>query len=350
MIYEIISTLLKKADPEFAHSLAIKLLKNNFLTTTLFTQKNSNKLQIQVLGKVFTNPIGLAAGFDKNAEVYNSIFKLGFGFVEVGTVTPLAQSGNLKPRVFRLNEDKAIINRLGFPSVGLDKVKKTIENNKPNGILGINIGPNKDTEYKIKDYITCFENFCNLCDYICINISSPNTPNLRDLHAKDKIEELLKNIKLKQRELNNSTKILLKISPDINDTTISELADIVLNENIDGLVLTNTSISRSHLLKSSHKSEVGGLSGLPLEDNSNQIIKKFFKKLQNKIPIIGVGGVHDGPSALAKIKSGASLVQLYTSLVYEGPLVANRINNELGKLLEAEGYLSLKDAIGKDCI
>ncbi len=350
MIYEIISTLLKKADPEFAHSLAIKLLKNNFLTTTLFTQKNSNKLQIQVLGKVFTNPIGLAAGFDKNAEVYNSIFKLGFGFVEVGTVTPLAQSGNLKPRVFRLNEDKAIINRLGFPSVGLDKVKKTIENNKPNGILGINIGPNKDTEYKIKDYITCFENFCNLCDYICINISSPNTPNLRDLHAKDKIEELLKNIKLKQRELNNSTKILLKISPDINDTTISELADIVLNENIDGLVLTNTTISRSDLLKSSHKSEVGGLSGLPLEDNSNQIIKKFFKKLQNKIPIIGVGGVHDGPSALAKIKSGASLVQLYTSLVYEGPLVANRINNELGKLLEAEGYLSLKDAIGKDCI
>ena len=350
MIYEIISTLLKKADPEFAHSLAIKLLKNNFLPTTLFTQKNSNKLQIQVLGKVFTNPIGLAAGFDKNAEVYNSIFKLGFGFVEVGTVTPLAQSGNLKPRVFRLNEDKAIINRLGFPSVGLDKVKKTIENNKPNGILGINIGPNKDTEYKIKDYITCFENFCNLCDYICINISSPNTPNLRDLHAKDKIEELLKNIKLKQRELNNSTKILLKISPDINDTTISELADIVLNENIAGLVLTNTTISRSDLLKSSHKSEVGGLSGLPLEDNSNQIIKKFFKKLQNKIPIIGVGGVHDGPSALAKIKSGASLVQLYTSLVYEGPLVANRINNELGKLLEAEGYLSLKDAIGKDCI
>lgn len=350
MIYEIISTLLKKADPEFAHSLAIKLLKNNFLPTTLFTQKNSNKLQIQVLGKVFTNPIGLAAGFDKNAEVYNSIFKLGFGFVEVGTVTPLAQPGNPKPRVFRLSEDKAIINRLGFPSVGLEVVKNIIEQNKPNGIFGINIGPNKETEYKIKDYITCFESFCNLCDYICINISSPNTPNLRDLHEKDKIEELLQTIKLKQKELNNTTKIILKVSPDINESNISELASIVLNENIDGLVLTNTTISRSDLLKSSYKSEAGGLSGLPLEDRSNEIIKKFFKLLQNKIPIIGVGGVHDGLSAFKKIKSGASLVQLYTSLVYEGPLVANKINKELEELLDSEGYLSLKDAIGKDCV
>ena len=350
MIYKVISSLLKNADPEFAHSIAIKLLKNNILPISLFSQKNSSKLQIKVLGKIFENPIGLAAGFDKNAEIYNSIFKLGFGFAEVGTTTPLAQSGNPKPRVFRLSEDRGIINRLGFPSVGLDQVKKTIINNKPTGILGVNIGPNKETVDKIKDYITCFESFCDLCDYICINISSPNTPNLRDLHEKDKIKELLKAIKTKQRELNNETKILLKISPDINDANISELANIVLSEKIDGLVLTNTTISRNDNLKSSYKSEQGGLSGLPLENHSNEIIKKFFRILKNRIPIIGVGGVHDGLSALAKIKSGASLVQLYTSLVYEGPLVANKINNELAKLLEEEGFASLKDAVGKDCV
>ena len=211
MIYKTISTLLQKADPELAHSLAIKFLKNSYLPFNLLTNVPSSKLEINILGKNFTNPVGLAAGFDKNAEIYNSIFKLGFGFSEVGTVTPLAQYGNPKPRVFRLIEDEAIINRLGFPSLGMDKVQSTIKNNPPKGILGINIGPNKESTSKIEDYLKCFEHFCNLCDYICINISSPNTPNLRDLHEKSKIEELLIAIKLKQKQLNNKTKILLKL-------------------------------------------------------------------------------------------------------------------------------------------
>ena len=350
MIYKTISTLLQKADPELAHSLAIKFLKNNYLPLNLLISQASPKLEINVLGKVFKNPIGLAAGFDKNAEIYNSIFKLGFGFAEVGTITPLPQYGNPKPRVFRLPEDEAIINSLGFPSLGMEKVKATIQNNEPTGILGINIGPNKESTSKIEDYLKCFEYFCNLCDYICINISSPNTPNLRDLHEKNKIEELLVAIKLKQKQLNNTTKVLLKISPDITKKSISELATIALNQKIDGVVLTNTTIDRNKNLKSPNQGELGGLSGKPLQQSSNFIIKEFYKIIEKKIPIIGVGGVFDGKSALDKIKSGASLIQLYTSMVYEGPYVANKINKELELLLETEGFENLKDAVGKDCI
>jgi len=350
MIYKTISTLLQKADPELAHSLAIKFLKNNYLPLNLLTSQVSPKLEINVLGKVFKNPIGLAAGFDKNAEIYNSIFKLGFGFVEVGTITPLPQYGNPKPRVFRLAEDEAIINRLGFPSLGMEKVKAIIQNNEPTGILGINIGPNKESTSKIEDYLKCFEYFCNLCDYICINISSPNTPNLRDLHEKNKIEELLVAIKSKQKQLNNTTKVLLKISPDITKKNISELATIALNQKIDGVVLTNTTIDRNKNLKSPNQGELGGLSGKPLQQSSNFIIKEFYKIIEKQIPIIGVGGVFDGKSALDKIKSGASLIQLYTSMVYEGPYVANKINKELELLLETEEFENLKDAVGKDCI
>ena len=350
MIYKTISTLLQKADPELAHSLAIKFLKNNYLPLNLLISQVSPKLEINVLGKVFKNPIGLAAGFDKNAEIYNSIFKLGFGFAEVGTITPLPQYGNPKPRVFRLAEDEAIINRLGFPSLGMEKVKATIQNNEPAGILGINIGPNKESTSKIEDYLKCFEYFCNLCDYICINISSPNTPNLRDLHEKNKIEELLVAIKSKQKQLNNTTKVLLKISPDITKKNISELATIALNQKIDGVVLTNTTIDRNKNLKSPNQGELGGLSGKPLQQSSNFIIKEFYKIIEKQIPIIGVGGVFDGKSALDKIKSGASLIQLYTSMVYEGPYVANKINKELELLLETEEFENLKDAVGKDCI
>ena len=186
MIYKIFSSIFKKVDPEISHSLAIQILKKNFIPFEFFTSTKSKILETNILGKNFASPIGLAAGFDKNAEIYNTIFKLGFGFAEVGTVTPLAQYGNPKPRVFRLNADKAIINRLGFPSSGMEAVYLNIKNNKPEGILGINIGPNKDSISKIEDYIKCFKTFCDLGDYICINISSPNTPNLRDLHEKKK--------------------------------------------------------------------------------------------------------------------------------------------------------------------
>ena len=350
MIYKTISTLLQKADPELAHSLAIKFLKNNYLPLNLLASQASPKLEINVLGKVFKNPLGLAAGFDKNAEIYNSIFKLGFGFAEVGTITPLPQYGNPKPRVFRLPEDEAIINRLGFPSLGMEKVKAIIQNNEPTGILGINIGPNKESTSKIEDYLKCFEYFCNLCDYICINISSPNTPNLRDLHEKNKIEELLVAIKSKQKQLNSTTKVLLKISPDITKKNIPELATIALNQKIDGVVLTNTTIDRNKNLKSPNQGELGGLSGKPLQQSSNFIIKEFYKIMEKQIPIIGVGGVFDGKSALDKIKSGASLIQLYTSMVYEGPYVANKINKELELLLEVEEFENLQDAVGKDCI
>ena len=350
MIYKIFSSIFKKVDPEISHSLAIQILKKNFIPFEFFTSTKSKILETNILGKNFASPIGLAAGFDKNAEIYNTIFKLGFSFAEIGTVTPLAQYGNPKPRVFRLNDDMAIINRLGFPSLGMEEVYSNIKKNKPNGILGINIGPNKDSISKVEDYLKCFKIFCNLGDYICINISSPNTPNLRDLHEKKKIEELLTIIKIKQTELKNNTPIIIKISPDINDDNIKELSNILIEKKIDGVALTNTTIKNRNNLKSKNKDKIGGLSGVPLQSTSNLIIKKFYKILQDRIPIIGAGGVSDGKSAFEKIKSGASLIQLYTSIVYQGPLIANNINKELEELLITNGFKNLKEAVGVDAV
>lgn len=334
-------------DPETAHDLAIKSLKFNPLPSKMFEVEDEQMLSIEVLGKIFPNPIGLAAGFDKSAEVYNSLLKLGFGFVEVGTVTPLSQFGNLKPRIFRLEDDRALINRLGFNNDGIKVIKERIKSDKKQGILGINIGPNKDSKDQTNDFCLGLKNFYNLADYITINISSPNTEGLRDFHEEEKLKNLL--LALNKIKQDNKTKIplLLKISPDIDESYIPEIVNIAIKYNISAVILTNTTNTNRDLLKSKFKEEMGGLSGQPLQQLSTIMIKKFYKQLNNKIPIIGVGGIDSGKSAYEKIAAGASLLQLYTGFVYRGPSTAKYIKKELIKILKNEGIQNIKEVVGK---
>ena len=346
-MFSILRPFLFNLDPEVAHDLAIKSLKFNFIPSKLFKVKDEQMLNIELLGKNFSNPIGLAAGFDKSAEVYNSLLKLGIGFVEVGTVTPLKQLGNPKPRIFRLEDDKALINRLGFNNDGGELIKNRIKSEGKRGILGINIGPNKNTKDQKNDFCVGLKNFFNIADYITINISSPNTEGLRNFHDEEKLKNLLLSLNKIKRENKTDIPLLLKVSPDIKDNYISEIADIAIKNNISAIILTNTTDSNRGILIDSSKKEEGGLSGEPLRELSTNMIKKFYKKLNGKIPIIGVGGVDSGKSAYEKIIAGASLLQLYTGFVYKGPLVARDIKKELIQILKTEGIKNIKDLIGK---
>ena len=346
-MFSFIRPALFKINPELAHDLAIKSLKFNYLPESFFKVENEEMLEINLFNKKFPNPIGLAAGFDKSAEVYNAIFKFGFGFIEVGTITPLKQYGNPKPRIFRLEKDEALINRLGFNNDGSEIIKKRILKNKKRGILGINIGPNKQTKDQKDDFILGLKKFNNLADYITINISSPNTENLRDFHEVKKLVELLKIINEEKEKEKIIIPIMLKISPDINDSVIDEISEIVINNSIAALILTNTTNKNRNNLIELQKNEIGGLSGKPLEDISNNIIKKFYKKLNGKIIIIGVGGVDSGKSAYNKIISGASLVQLYTGMIFKGPEIVKNIKRDLIDHLKNDGVKNFKEIIGQ---
>ncbi len=347
-MFSVLKPFLFNLDPETAHDLAIKSLKFNLLPKKLFEVKDEEMLQIKLFGKSFPNPIGLAAGFDKSAEVYNSLLKLGFGFVEVGTVTPLKQFGNPKPRIFRLEQDDALINRLGFNNDGIEKVKNRIKLEKQNGILGVNIGPNKDTKNQLDDFCLGLKSFFDTADYITVNISSPNTEGLRDFHDQNKLEELLAALNQIKKQKKTNISLLLKVSPDINVKDISEIADTAIKNDISAIILTNTTNKNRDNLLSETKKEEGGLSGKPLQQISTIMIKKFYKELKGKIPIIGVGGVSSGKSAYEKIIAGASLLQLYTGLVYKGPLVAKKIKKELIQILKTEGISNIKEVVGKD--
>tara|TARA_B100000214_G_scaffold371066_1_gene346787 strand:+ start:2546 stop:3595 length:1050 start_codon:yes stop_codon:yes gene_type:complete len=347
-MFSFIRPFIFNIDPEKAHDLAIKSLKYNFLPESMFVVKDEEVLNLKLFGKKIKNPIGLAAGFDKSAEVYNEIFKLGFGFVEVGTVTPLKQYGNNKPRVFRLEKDEALINRLGFNNDGSEAVSQRIENNIPNGFLGINIGPNKDTPDMVGDFIKCAKTFFPLGDYVTINISSPNTKGLREFHNKELLHKLLSNINKIRIESNFKKSFLLKISPDIEDSFIDSIIELSLQYQINGLILTNSSDGNRENLIDKNKNETGGLSGKPLRDLSNNLIKKFYKKLNGKLPIIGVGGIDSGKSAFKKISSGASAIQLYTGMIYKGPTIVKEIKKELISELKTKGFKSITEAIGSD--
>ena len=333
-------------DPEKAHDLAIKSLKYNFIPQKLFSVENEEVLNTKLFGKEVQNPIGLAAGFDKSAEVYNEIFKLGFGFVEIGTVTPKKQYGNQKPRIFRLEKDSALINRLGFNNDGSEIVKNRIENNIPKGLLGINIGPNKETSNMINDFIACAKTFFPMGDYVTINISSPNTEGLREFHDKELLEDLLLKINKIREESNFKKSFLLKISPDLDDSSIDHIIELSLKHNINGLILTNTSVRNRENLIDQKKNEEGGLSGKPIKDLSTNFIKNFYKRLNGKIPIIGVGGVDSGKSAFEKISAGASAVQLYTGMIYKGPLIVKEIKRDLINILKEKGFKNIKEVIG----
>jgi len=339
-----IRSLIFKLDPELAHSLAIKALKFNYFPK--INLKRDKSIEMTIFGKTIPNPIGVAAGFDKDAEVYNSLFKLGFGFVEVGTITPIKQYGNSKPRVFRLEEDEALINRLGFNNSGSEITSSRIQHNKPNGLLGINIGPNKDTKNRIEDYLVCLRKFHNCADYLAINISSPNTENLRSFHNYKELDELLSSIKKEKQNLNTNIPIALKISPDLEEKNIKEISELIIKYNLELLIVSNTTDRNRENLKNINKFEKGGLSGKPLEIKSNLLIKKFYKILKDRTKIIGVGGVDSGISAYEKFINGASLIQLYTGMVYKGPDIASKISDELLDILNHKGIKNLSEIIG----
>ena len=344
MMFSKIRSLIFKLDPEIAHDLAIKALKFNLVSQNKI--KNNKLIQTEIFGKTIPNPIGIAAGFDKDAEVYNPLFKLGFGFVEVGTVTPIYQYGNHKPRIFRLEEDMALINRLGFNNSGSEKVRSRIMSNSPKGLFGINIGPNKDTNNRLEDYLICLRKFYNLADYLTINISSPNTENLRSFHNRDELNELLSLIEKEKKILKTKVPITVKISPDIKDENINMISDLLLKYDVKAIIISNTTDKNRENLLNINKLEKGGLSGKPLEKRSNELINKFYKILENKIKIIGVGGVDSGQSAYQKIINGASLVQLYTGMIYQGPSIVSKISQELINILDKDGVKNISDVVG----
>jgi dihydroorotate dehydrogenase len=338
--------LIFKVDPEKAHTLAIKSLKFNLIPNVFDENKNDSIFQTKIFNKVLDNPIGMAAGFDKNAEVYNALFKLGFGFVEVGTITPLKQYGNPKPRVFRLVEDEALINRLGFNNHGAEIVKDRIRRNKKLGLLGINIGPNKDTSDRLNDYLIGLKTFHEEADYITINISSPNTENLRNFHEGGKLQDLLKSVITEKKNLNSNIPIAVKVSPDISEDQVNKITEILLENEINVVIVSNTSDATRDKLSNIQRHQKGGLSGKPIEEKSNILINKFYKLLKGKIKIIGVGGVDSGQAAYDKFIAGADFVQLYTGMVFKGPNIAGIIKKDLKELLIRDGVKNYTEIVG----
>ena len=345
-MYSIFKPYIFSLDPEIAHDLAIKSLKFNVLPKSIFNVQGEEQLETNLLNERIPNPIGLAAGFDKSAEVYNSLFKLGYGFVEVGTITPKRQLGNSKPRVFRLEKDRALINRLGFNNHGSEIVSKRISDNLPSGFLGINIGPNKDTKNKDEDYFICLSRLSSFAGYITINISSPNTEGLRNFHEEKALEKLLLGVNKIKKDKNIVKPLVVKISPDIKENEISRIIELIMKHKIEGIIVSNTTDSHREKLSDIQKNEKGGLSGQPLKDLSTKLIKKFYRETKGKIQIIGVGGVDSGHAAFEKICAGADAVQLYTGMVYKGPGVVKEMKKELITILKKEKLKNISEAVG----
>ena len=335
MYKKIISPFLFLFDPEKIHTFTFFLIKVFFKIPILgfivesFYKVKSPKLERKLFGLTFENPVGIAAGFDKNATHISEFEKFGFGFIEIGTVTPKPQDGNPKKRLFRLKEDTAIINRMGFNNDGVTKIKNRLKKNY-NVLIGGNIGKNKVTpnSQAKNDYIICFKELYNYVDYFVVNVSSPNTPGLRELQSKEFLNDLF--IELNKLRSNETIKkpILIKISPDLSKEKILEILEVIDTNNIDGIIATNTTIDYPNL-KSKNKNETGGLSGAPLYDKSNEVISFISKKTNGKLPIIGVGGISTPEQAVKKIEAGAHLIQLYTGIIYEGPGIVRKINKKL---------------------
>ncbi len=331
MYKTIIRPLLFRLDPEKAHHLTFSLLKNFGSLASFFLGKpiEDPRLEREVFGLKFKNPVGLAAGLDKDAVAYQQFSDLGFGFVEIGTITPKAQPGNEKKRLFRLIEDSGIINRMGFNNSGVDVAVERLKKNK--GVLiGGNIGKNKITpnEEAVNDYKICFEKLFDYVDYFVVNVSSPNTPNLRALQDKEPLTKLLGELQKLNREKPKPKPILLKIAPDLTDEQLLDIIDIVKETQIAGVIATNTTLSRENL-KSENQKESGGLSGKPLTKRSTEVIRFLSEKSGKAFPIIGVGGIHTAEDAMEKLNAGASLVQLYTGFIYEGPELIRKINKKI---------------------
>ncbi|WP_282787673.1 quinone-dependent dihydroorotate dehydrogenase [Flavobacterium croceum] len=337
MYKSIIRPLLFGFDPEKVHHFTFSLLKKIFKIPFVATSISSfygiknKKLETEVFGIKFPNRVGLAAGFDKDAKLYNELSHFGFGFIEIGTLTPKPQEGNPKKRLFRLKQDKAIINRMGFNNEGVEQAVNRLKKNK-NIIIGGNIGKNKITtnENAVHDYLYCFEKLYDVVDYFVVNVSSPNTPNLRELQEKEPLTKLLNELQIENTKKQRPKPILLKIAPDLTNSQLLDIIEIVNDTKIAGVIATNTTLSRTDL-RSKNKVEQGGLSGKPLTQRATEVIRFLAENSNKSFPIIGVGGIHSPQDALEKLQAGASLVQLYTGFIYEGPKLIKEINKAILK-------------------
>ena len=339
-MYKLIRKILFKFDPEKIHyftansiSFLLKIPGMKYIWKKMY-QLDDKRLEKEVFGIKFKNPVGLAAGFDKNASMYNQLAHFGFGFIEIGTVTPKGQPGNDKPRLFRLKEDEAIINRMGFNNEGTGVVIENLKNKKTNLIIGGNIGKNKVTpnEEANNDYKLAFNALFDYVDYFVVNVSSPNTPNLRELQEKEPLKQLLQSLKDENNLKKVQKPILLKIAPDLTNEQLDDIIEIVNEVKLDGVIATNTTISRADLKTDSEFVEsigAGGLSGKPLKERSTEVIKYLSEKSNKSFPIIGVGGIHSAEDAIEKLNAGADLIQLYTGFIYEGPSLIKRINKAI---------------------
>ncbi len=347
MLMDAGARLLTGLPPEAAHRATLALLR---VAAPLLPSapKDDPRLAIDALGMRFANPIGLAAGFDKDAEVPDSMRKFGFGFVECGSVTPRPQAGNPQPRLFRLRDERAVINRMGFNNGGMEAMAARLARRKRAGIVGINIGANKDSEDRTNDYALCFARLAPFADYVTVNVSSPNTPGLRGLQNRDELTRLLDTLTGGRTKSGLRIPLLLKIAPDVTPEILDDIVSVALASGIEGIIATNTTIARPANLTSAHAGESGGLSGKPLFEPSTAILRALRERVGDKLVLVGVGGISSGADAYAKIRAGASLVQLYTALAYDGPGLVARIKRELLERLTQDGFASVNDAIGAD--
>ncbi len=344
-LYRIARPLLFALEPERAHALAVWALANGLAGRARAAEPPS--LAVRAFGRDFPNPVGLAAGFDKDARAMRGALALGFGFVEAGTVTPLPQPGNPRPRLFRLEEDEAVINRLGFNGRGLDSFAARMRA-RPAGIVGANVGRNKDTADEVADFETGVERLAPLADYVTVNISSPNTPGLRDLQRASALAALLDRLKAARARSGATTPLLVKVAPDLDEDERRAVAETVMAAGIDGLIVGNTTLDRPVTLRSRHATEAGGLSGAPLLARSNAVLADFYRLTGGRLLLVGCGGVASGADAYAKIRAGATLVQLYTALVFAGPGLVADIKRGLAACLARDGFATVAEAVGAD--
>jgi dihydroorotate dehydrogenase len=342
LAFSLARPVLHSLDAERAHGLTIAALKMGIVPKA--SPGTGPELKQEVFGLSFPNPLGLAAGFDKNAEAAAAALRLGFGFVEVGTVTPRPQDGNPKPRLFRLSEDRAVINRMGFNNEGHERVRGRLAQSR-SGIIGVNIGANKDSEDRIADYVTGYRCFAGIADYVTVNISSPNTPGLRNLQGKGELETLLSRLGEAREREESKPPILLKIAPDLSEDELKQVAVTCLAQSVDGVIISNTTVGRPSL-RAQHANQMGGLSGRPLFALSTRQLARFYLLTGGKLPLIGVGGIADAETAWMKIRAGASLLQLYSGLVYEGPALIDQVLSGLSARLGAAGYGAVEEAVG----
>jgi dihydroorotate dehydrogenase len=346
-LYQLFRPAVFALDPETAHLTSLHAL--GFLHPRKAAVSDPI-LTSTVAGLVFTNPVGLAAGYDKDALVPEQMLGFGFGAVEVGTLTPRPQAGNSKPRLFRLVEDEAVINRMGFNNKGVEAAARRlsmIRERKPSGVIGINIGANKDSDDRIQDYAKAFEALSPYADYVTINISSPNTPGLRALQDKAALETLIAMLMEARRKSGRTVPLFLKVAPDLTSDDVADVAAVALETKLDALIVSNTTLSRPDL-QSRHNGETGGLSGAPLKALAQEMMIAFRRATQGRMPLIGVGGIASADDAYARIRAGASLIQIYSALVYHGPGLAKMINSGLANLLRRDGFNSLSEAVGVD--